>query len=155
MRAGYGAARVDGEGDREPPEKSRPQQTGQEARPACSSDRKGDKAIAEENQNECSQHFGQVLFSPAFGYCHYFLLLAVDQMSSDNACQMIPPLCAPPLANGYNKKVLTCTLQLERIGQDFSLQCPASRLHRVSYHTNVVVSIAHRGKRTFRRPAFG
>src|SRR4029077_10220238 len=59
---------------------------------------------------------------------------------------MIPPLCAPPLANGYNKKALTCTLQLERIGQDFSLQCPASRLHRVSYHTNMVVSIAHRGQ---------
>src|SRR6267143_6006012 len=125
MRAGNRAARIDGEGDREPPEKSRPQQAGLEAVAPCPRHGEGDEAVAEENQNECSQHFGQVLFSPAFGYCHYFLLLAVDQMSSDNACQMIPPLCAPPFANRYNKKVLTCTLQLERIGQDFSLQCPA------------------------------
>src|ERR1700724_2685777 len=46
------------------------------------------------------------------------------------------------------KKVLTCTLHLERIGQDFSLQCPASRLQGCSYHTNTDVSIAHRVDRT-------
>src|ERR1700726_4322402 len=74
MRPGNRAARIDGEGDREPPEKSRPQQAGLEAIAACPRYGEGDEAIAEKNQNEGSQHFGQVLFSPAFGYRHYFLL---------------------------------------------------------------------------------
>src|SRR6267378_2817609 len=92
MRAGHRAARIDGQGDREPPEKSRCQQTGLEAIAACPRDGEGDEAVAEENQNECSQHFGQVFLSPAFGYCHYFLLLAFDQMSRDDACTMVSPL---------------------------------------------------------------
>src|SRR5438874_3169744 len=75
MCAGYRTGGVDGQGDREPPEKSRRQQAGLEAIAACPRDREGDEAVAEENQNECSQHFGQVFLSPAFGYCHYFLLL--------------------------------------------------------------------------------
>src|SRR6202165_2581763 len=76
MCAGNRAARIDGEGDREAPEKSRPQQAGLEAVPACPRHSEGDEAVAQENQNECSQHFGQVLFSPAFGYRHCFFLLS-------------------------------------------------------------------------------
>src|ERR1700674_601732 len=53
------------------------------------------------------------------------------------------------------KKALTCTLHLERIGQDFSLQCPASRLHGCSYHTNTDVSIAHLGRSSVRKLGCG
>src|ERR1700694_4655723 len=72
--AGNGARWVDGAGDREPPEKSRRQQAGLEAVPTGARYRKGDEAVAEKNQKECSQHFGQVFLSPAFGYRHSFLL---------------------------------------------------------------------------------
>src|SRR2546421_459966 len=56
----------------------------------------------------------------------YFLLLICDQMSRDDACTMVPISApfAPPLAAYPTKKALTCTLQSERIGQDFSLHVP-------------------------------
>src|ERR1700732_1765165 len=104
MGTGHCPARVDREGDREPPEKSCAQQSGFEAVPTGARDRKGDKAVAEENQNECSQHFCQVFLSPAFGYRHLLPPPRFDQMSRDDACTMVPVLApfAPPLAGVPN-----------------------------------------------------
>src|SRR3981189_172361 len=51
---GHSAGCVDGQGDREPPEKSRCQQTGLEAIAACPRHGEGDEAVAEENQNKRS-----------------------------------------------------------------------------------------------------
>src|SRR2546425_13243317 len=90
MCAGTRAGRIEGEGAREPPEKSCRQQAGLEAIPACARNRVGDEAVAEENQKECSQHFGQVFLSPAFAYRHSFLLPSFDQMSRDDACTIVP-----------------------------------------------------------------
>src|SRR5216683_5572386 len=54
----------------------------------------------------------------------YLLLLSFDQISRDNACVDGLAPFAPPLADVPKKKVLTCTLRSERIGQDFSLHVP-------------------------------
>src|SRR6266550_3381831 len=116
----------EGQRDRESPEESRGEQSGQEAVLATGY-RIGDEAVAQEDEDEDAEHLPQVLFSPAFfGYRHYFLLLICDQMSRDDAFTMVPT--SAPLHLLWRtyprKKVLTCTLQSERIGQDFSLHVP-------------------------------
>src|SRR6266699_6945093 len=90
MSARDRSARVDRQGDRESPEKSRPEQPGQEAI-SVAGDGISDETVAQEDQNEDAKHLPEVLFSPAFfGYRHSFCLLLFDKKSRDNACTMVP-----------------------------------------------------------------
>src|SRR5437899_6731383 len=132
MSARDRSARVDREGDRESPEKSRPEQPGQEAI-SVAGDGIGDETVAQEDQNENAEHLAEVLFSPAFfGYRHSFSSSSLTKSRAMTPARWSrsPPLCTS--FGGVSKKKspnLHAPAGAHRSGLFPS--CPASRCRLV------------------------